>query len=253
MTEEAVVDEVTARRLLTRDRARLTEILRVLRAENLDEEPEEESFGELSPIDQHQADVGSEVFEREKELSLMAGVRSDLADVVDALARLDRGDYGTCESCGRPIPDERLQVVPATRFCSDHQSFWEAGHLTLAPAPGLLPVERGVSIDEVVRLAAVLGFDLLPRDDELVEELVLGPEEAAMHRAPGGSGRGEPMTEEEIELAEARAVEEEALAGSEGREEDVGWRHDVEAVTSEEEGLDRRRRPRRRSSEGSQG
>lgn len=36
----------------------------------------------------------------------------------DALVRLDDGRYGTCQSCGRPIPAERLEVIPQTRFCA---------------------------------------------------------------------------------------------------------------------------------------
>ena len=36
----------------------------------------------------------------------------------DALVRLDDGRYGTCQSCGRPIPTERLEVLPQTRFCA---------------------------------------------------------------------------------------------------------------------------------------
>jgi RNA polymerase-binding protein DksA len=42
-----------------------------------------------------------------------------LADVEAALARRDAGDYGTCETCGRPITAERLAARPAARTCID--------------------------------------------------------------------------------------------------------------------------------------
>ena len=36
-----------------------------------------------------------------------------------ALARVDAGTYGTCESCGRPVGGERLAALPETRYCID--------------------------------------------------------------------------------------------------------------------------------------
>jgi RNA polymerase-binding transcription factor DksA len=40
-----------------------------------------------------------------------------LTDVDDALAKLDNGTYGRCESCGGPIGDARLEAMPAARLC----------------------------------------------------------------------------------------------------------------------------------------
>lgn len=48
----------------------------------------------------------------------MARVESELTDVEAALERLENGTYGTCEVCGRPIEDSRLEAWPATRFCA---------------------------------------------------------------------------------------------------------------------------------------
>jgi DnaK suppressor protein len=36
------------------------------------------------------------------------------------------GGYGTCESCGRPIGDERLAAVPDATRCISCQAAWEA-------------------------------------------------------------------------------------------------------------------------------
>ena len=112
-----------ARRRLEAERARLSEVKDNFDAEHLTEESEDESISELSGgIDQHQADVGTETFEREKDLSILEQIEAELADVEHALRRLDDGTYGTCEFDGKPIPEERLEAVPAARFCLEHQA-----------------------------------------------------------------------------------------------------------------------------------
>jgi RNA polymerase-binding transcription factor DksA len=89
--------------------------------EHLTDETENESVSELSSIDQHQADIGTETFEREKDLSILEQIDSELGDVEWALKRLDDGTYGTCEVDGKPIPEERLEAMPAARLCKEHQ------------------------------------------------------------------------------------------------------------------------------------
>ena len=84
-------------------------------------ETEQESVSELSSVDQHQADMGTETFEREKDLSILENVEAELADVEHALRRLDDGTYGTCEACGQPIDDARLEAMPAARLCREDQ------------------------------------------------------------------------------------------------------------------------------------
>ena len=66
--------------------------------------------------------------------ALAAGVRHEvLTDVEAALVRLDAGTYGTCETCGERIPDERLELVPWTRFCLADEQRWELGLAAEAP------------------------------------------------------------------------------------------------------------------------
>ena len=93
--------------------------LEAVRAEyaDLHNTSEQASLGELSNLDQHQADIGTETFDRERDLSLLEQVEAELADIEHALERLEEGTYGTCEACGKPIGDERLEAVPAARFC----------------------------------------------------------------------------------------------------------------------------------------
>ena len=119
------MDPDAARRLLDDERGRLEQIRSGFDEEHLHDESEEESTGELSHVDQHQADVASDAFEREKDFSILEQVESELADVERALRRLDDGTYGTCEACGSAIGDERLAAHPAARFCLAHQEMAE--------------------------------------------------------------------------------------------------------------------------------
>lgn len=43
--------------------------------------------------------------------------RAELDAIDAALARIATGDYGRCQTCGEPIPEERLRIVPATCHC----------------------------------------------------------------------------------------------------------------------------------------
>jgi RNA polymerase-binding transcription factor DksA len=47
----------------------------------------------------------------------VARAAAAITDVEHALGRFDGGTYGTCESCGRPVPFERLEAIPHTRHC----------------------------------------------------------------------------------------------------------------------------------------
>jgi DnaK suppressor protein len=64
-----------------------------------------------------QADVGAKAFEREHELALTHNARELLAQNERALASIDAGTYGTCESCGEPIGKARLQAFPRATLC----------------------------------------------------------------------------------------------------------------------------------------
>jgi DnaK suppressor protein len=51
--------------------------------------------------------------------ALVNQLAETLEDVERALAKLDEGSYGSCESCGKVIGDARLEAMPSTRFCID--------------------------------------------------------------------------------------------------------------------------------------
>lgn len=62
--------------------------------------------------------------ERERELSLILGDRDreKLAEIDDALERLNNGTYGICEECGEPIGEGRLSAMPFTKVCVECKS-----------------------------------------------------------------------------------------------------------------------------------
>jgi RNA polymerase-binding protein DksA len=64
-----------------------------------------------------QADVGSTTFERDHEMSLANNARVMLAQTERALARIENGTYGVCESCGQPIGKNRLMAFPRATLC----------------------------------------------------------------------------------------------------------------------------------------
>lgn len=66
---------------------------------------------------QDQADVGATTFERDHELSLMLNEREMLAQVDRALARIEAGTYGICESCQEPIGKMRVMAFPRATLC----------------------------------------------------------------------------------------------------------------------------------------
>ena len=64
-----------------------------------------------------QADVGAKTFEREHELALTHNARELLAQNERAIARIEAGTYGNCDSCGEPIGKARLQAFPRATLC----------------------------------------------------------------------------------------------------------------------------------------
>ncbi len=66
-----------------------------------------------------QADVGSNTFERDQEMTMARNAKENLILVQAALTRIDQGEYGVCESCGEPIGKMRLQAFPRATLCME--------------------------------------------------------------------------------------------------------------------------------------
>jgi len=72
---------------------------------------------DVSTDDEHDPEGHTIAWERQQTAALLDAARTQLAEVDVAIRRIEGGDYGRCESCGRPIGDERLTALPTTRTC----------------------------------------------------------------------------------------------------------------------------------------
>lgn len=73
--------------------------------------------GDLSRMPIHMADIGSDNFEQEFTLSLLANEEDTLDMIEAALERIEEGVYGACQECETAIPKTRLNAIPYTPFC----------------------------------------------------------------------------------------------------------------------------------------
>jgi RNA polymerase-binding transcription factor DksA len=67
--------------------------------------------------DEHDPEGSTIAFERAQLTAVLAAARQRVADLSEAVRRLDAGGYGVCESCGAAIPAERLAARPSARTC----------------------------------------------------------------------------------------------------------------------------------------
>ena len=100
---------IAAREILLIERARVVEELKT----EVDA-PGQMTYGS-------QAAAASHVFEQQRDLALRDHNVVHLAAIDAALTRLDAGTYGSCTSCGKPIPEGRLEALPWAALCIDCQ------------------------------------------------------------------------------------------------------------------------------------
>lgn len=93
-------------------RAQLTEEREALRRQLADLEGLDQDHG-FADSSQVAAELG-------ETRALTDNLGALLNEVERALAKLDDGTYGTCEVCGQPIAEPRLEAMPATRYCVEH-------------------------------------------------------------------------------------------------------------------------------------
>ena len=104
------IQTADVRALLEQERAELTEQLTEL------------GYGDGGAglnYDSNFADSSQVTAERGEAEALANTLKETLAEVEHALAKLDQGDFGKCEKCGKEIAAARLEAMPASRFCID--------------------------------------------------------------------------------------------------------------------------------------
>lgn len=74
---------------------------------------------ELSVIDNHPGDMGTEMFDKGRRFALIRNEQEIIDKIDDAIDRIENGNYGNCELCGREIPEERLEFMPYANTCID--------------------------------------------------------------------------------------------------------------------------------------
>jgi RNA polymerase-binding transcription factor DksA len=171
ISQQSIHHDAQVRLRLERERHRLTDLIAALEAEGLDAESEAASIGELADVSQHQADMGSETFERERDLTLLDEFHDGLREVDEAQGRLAAGTYGYCRRCAQPIDPNRLEAVPAAPFCKECEDRYElTGALEERPADPTL----GVAADVLEFLADDDEFEPVPGAAERFDETEVG-------------------------------------------------------------------------------
>jgi DnaK suppressor protein len=108
---------------LVRERARLRRSIQALEGEVVQLAQAEEAEGGGAGNDP--ADIGTEVYEQERALTLERNEQALLDEVEAALARLDEGRFGLCLRCGQAIAVERLEALPFAEYCITCQAVIE--------------------------------------------------------------------------------------------------------------------------------
>jgi DnaK suppressor protein len=81
-----------------------------------------ESAQEMPGYSLHMADSGTDNFDRDFALSLLSSDQDAIYEIEEALKRIEKNTYGTCELTGKPIPKSRLEAIPWTRFTVQAQA-----------------------------------------------------------------------------------------------------------------------------------
>lgn len=112
---------------------------------------------EASGSGEHQADAGSDAYDRDFALSLLSKEQDGLYEIEQALARIDKGTYGICEMSYKVIPILRLEAIPFARLTVECQAQWEKEkgqnarfrpRVALGFAGGQNDVDLSVSLDD---------------------------------------------------------------------------------------------------------
>jgi RNA polymerase-binding transcription factor DksA len=77
---------------------------------------------EASAYGMHQADAGSDSYDRDFALSLLSQEQDALYEIEEAIKRIYYGTYGICEMSGKEIPRARLEAIPYARFTVECQA-----------------------------------------------------------------------------------------------------------------------------------
>ena len=110
------IDTARFREALLEERRRVVDAIEYLHEENpgsLEDESDE------MRLDNHLAETASVTLDREIDYTLEENAEHVLQAIDAALARIEDGTFGTCQSCGQQIAPERLEALPHATQCLD--------------------------------------------------------------------------------------------------------------------------------------
>jgi len=119
------------RRLLLEKRAELVGDVSGMQEEVL-RKNRQAAAGDLSSMPIHMADLGTDNYEQEFTLGLLANEKQLLRDIDEALERIDSRTYGMCLGTGKPITKTRLKAKPWARYCIEYARLLEKGQVRAA-------------------------------------------------------------------------------------------------------------------------
>lgn len=160
---------LTAKQLENYRQLLLEKLREILGSLNAIEENLFQGDGELSSMPVHMADIGSDSFEQDFSLGLMAEEKKLVKEILAALQRIEDGSFGICEGLGIPIEPNRLEAIPWTRYSLEFARMVEKGQASIGQQFKRRPID-------------------IQRDDDIADE-----EE---------EGEDEELDDEEIELTE---------------------------------------------------
>ena len=112
------IDTDRFRTMLVEERERVRNAIEYLHEETpgaLEDETEEI----IGSVDNHPAETATATLDREVDYTLEENSEQVLAQIDEALQRIEQGTYGICRRCGQPISEERLEAVPWATLCID--------------------------------------------------------------------------------------------------------------------------------------
>jgi len=105
-------------------RADVTSNIEALRS-GLEQSTLSDEVGSESDVPTDNADVGSALFDRERDQSMLLEFEGRLEDIDRALEKIEEGTYGICDRNGKVISPERLEAIPEAILCIECQSMEE--------------------------------------------------------------------------------------------------------------------------------
>jgi RNA polymerase-binding protein DksA len=109
------------KKLLLAAKEKLDAEIQQLQRDNLSRS-QRDSSGDLSGYSYHMADVGTDTFGREVELTIASAGSETMKLIDEALERIEDGTYGKCQMCGCQVDMKRLEAVPYAHLCISCQS-----------------------------------------------------------------------------------------------------------------------------------